>query len=111
MLAGHADESLFGETKKMHSKDGYTHHCNALYPITNLAGTQADIIRVMRTAREKNILVVDFSEIMGRAHRERELVDGYASTDLDHTPMIACGIYGETRAVEEIVKGLGLYGK
>ena len=70
-----------------------------------------DIVRIMRAAHEKGLIVVDFAEVMARAHRERELVEGYAALDLDHTPMIACGLYGATADIDEVVKGLSLYGK
>lgn len=48
---------------------------------------------------------------MQRAHREKELIEGYRTRHTDELDIIAVAVFGPTEAVERLTAGMELYGR
>ncbi|HRI35937.1 MAG TPA: DUF2000 family protein [bacterium] len=110
MLAEHAEKAFIGDIKILKDADGYNHFANSIYPIVNLAASQERVQEFVGAARSEGLLVAEFTDIMAKAHRERELVDGYRSKQSGEFRYIAVAIFGPTDTVEQLAKDMTLYG-
>lgn len=111
MLAEHAEKAFVGEVKTLRDADGTGHFANSIYPIANLAALQDRVRSLAAAARAEGLVVAEFTPIMLKAHREKELLDGYRAKKTDELDIIAVAIFGPTEAVERLTAGMELYGR
>ena len=109
MLNEHLSEGLVMGPSHFTDKDGNHHPNNCIYPIANLAAGKPTLRHILKIAREKGLFTADFTAIMAKAHTIKQLQTGYAETDDDNWPVIASALFGDTKPVEEVTKGIGLY--
>jgi hypothetical protein len=48
---------------------------------------------------------------MAKAHREKELVDGYRAKGSGELAIVAVALFGPTETIERLTAGMTLYGK
>ncbi len=104
MLAEHASAPFIGETKTLRDAEKHAHFANSIYPVANLAADSIQLRTLVKTARELGLHVAEFTTIMAKAHREKELVEKYRATAPDEFGYVCVGIFGSTEAVERATK-------
>ena len=63
------------ETKILHDADGRIHYVDAYYGMSNLTGTSSQMAEFVIKCHEANIQIFDFSEIMRKAHSDKQMID------------------------------------
>lgn len=109
-IGGLLKTKLFDQTVFL-DKDGNKHYADGLYPMTNLAGTQADMVSFVLKCHSAGIQVHDFSQIMKTAHSDIEMEKGYKAKKTDEVPYIAVGALVPADFEKDFLSKLSLFGK
>ncbi len=91
-------------------KDGVKHYPDALYPMANLAGNQKQMAEFYTKCIKADIQVFDFSDIMRKAHTDREMLDGYKAKKTKDIEYIAVGAVVPADFEKEWLSKLSLFG-
>lgn len=70
-------EAKLAEIKKLHDADGRVHYVDAYYGMSNLHGTQEQMAEFVLKCHTAGIQVFDFSDIMRKAHSDKQMIEGY----------------------------------
>lgn len=74
---GMFSDTKLAETKILHDRDHRVHYVDALYGMSNLSGSQEQMAEFVLKCHTAGIQVFDFSDIMRRAHTDKQMIDGY----------------------------------
>ncbi len=107
-IGGFCNQKIF-ETTTLVDKDQNTHYVDGLYPMTNLAGSQAEIASFVQKCFDAKIQVFDFSMIMRKAHNDKEMIDGYKELHTKDIPYIAVGALVPQDFEKEFLQSLQLF--
>lgn len=107
-IGGFCKEKIFDQ-EILHDKDGRVHYVDGLYPMTNLAGSQAEMAEFVRKCYEAKIQVFDFSMIMRKAHSDQEMEIGYKEVGTNEVPYIAVGALVPADFEKEFLSTLKLF--
>jgi hypothetical protein len=108
-IGGHAKQKLF-ETKVLHDADGRIHYTDALYPMTNLSGSQEQMAAFADKCYAAEIQFFDFSDIMRKAHRDDQMLEEYKALKTKDIEYIAVGAIVPEDFEKEFLSGLQLFG-
>ncbi|MFM2414937.1 MAG: lysyl-tRNA synthetase [Candidatus Parcubacteria bacterium] len=109
-IGGLLKTKLFDQTVFL-DKDGNKHYADGLYPMTNLAGSQAHMVEFVLKCHTAGIQVHDFSQIMKTAHSDAEMEKGYKAKSTAEVPYIAVGALVPADFEKEFLQTLTLFGK
>jgi len=108
-IGGHSDQKLF-DAKVLHDADNNVHYTDCFYGMANLAGTQEQMHYFMNACHRAGIQVFDFSEIMRKAHTDKQMQEGYGKSALEDIDYYAVGALVPAEFEKEWLAELELYG-
>ena len=103
------EDELF-ENKHLYDKEWRLHFVDALYPMANLWGTQKQMSDFILTCHENWIQPFDFSDIMRKAHSDKQMIEWYKKLNTADIWYIAVWALLPIKLANEISKWLDLYG-
>lgn len=98
------------DTKHLHDKDGRVHYVDAFYGMSNLSGTKEDMRKFVMKCHDVGIQVFDFSDIMRKAHTDKQMIEGYKSMGTEEIDYIAVGAVIPAEFEKEFLSSLKLFG-
>ena len=109
-IGGHCKEKLF-EATVLHDAQNRVHYTDSLYPMANLAGTQKDMATFAQLCYDAGIQFFDFSDIMRKAHSDKQMQKGYSEKKTAEISYIAVGALVPTEFAKEFLSKLKLFGE
>ena len=109
-IAHHNNQEKFVNKKSFADQSDFHHIANSIYPIANLEASQDEIKKLYKRAKEENLFVMAFSDIMLRSHTDEEMMKRYESQKTEDITYYAIGIFGATDTVNTLTKEYKLYG-
>jgi len=107
-IGGFTDEDLF-DIRALPDKDGVKHYPDALYPMANLAGNQKQMAEFYAKCNKAGVQVFDFSDIMRKAHTDKEMLEGYKAKKTKDVGYIAVGAIVPADFEKEWLSKLSLF--
>jgi len=98
------------DAKILHDQEKNIHYVDSLYPMTNLRGTQEEMAIFYQKCLDADIQVFDFSEIMRKAHSDKQMQEGYKLQNTSNVPYMAVGALIPSDFEKEFLSGLELFG-
>ncbi len=108
-IGGHSKEQLF-EAKILHDSDNKVHYADCFYGMSNLRGSQSQMAEFVKKCHDASIQVFDFSDIMRKAHTDKQMQDGYKAKKTDEIGYMAVGALIPADFEKEFLEGLDLFG-
>ncbi len=108
-IGGHCKEKLF-ETPALHDADNRVHYTDSLYPMINLTGSQKDMAAFAMMCYDAKIQFFDFSDIMRKAHSDKQMQKGYGEKKTTEIGYIAVGALIPAEFGKEFLSRLKLFG-
>jgi lysyl-tRNA synthetase class 2 len=108
-IGGFTDEKIFGVTR-LPDASGNNHYPDGFYGMTNLAGDQKVMAEFVTKCYDKNIQLFDFSDIMRKAHTDKQMLEGYKKEKTEDINYIAVGAVVPAGFEKDFLSGLELFG-
>ncbi len=89
-IGGHSTQDLF-DIKILHDQERRVHYVDCLYPMANLAGDQKQMAEFAQKCYAADIQFFDFTDIMRKAHSDKQMLEGYKSQKTKDLGYIAVG--------------------
>ena len=102
------EEQLFDQ-KHLFDAENRLHFVDALYPMANLWWTQKDMANFILKCHENWIQPFDFSDIMRKAHSDKQMIEWYKKLKTKDIWYIAVWALLPIILANELSKWLGLY--
>jgi hypothetical protein len=99
------------ESKLLHDSDGRIHYVDAYYGMSNLAGSQEEMADFVVKCHNASIQVFDFSDIMRKAHSDKQMIEGYKALSTKAIGYMAVGAVVPADFEKEWLSKLELFGK
>lgn len=102
------NEQLFDQ-KHLYDAENRLHFVDALYPMANLWWTQKDMANFVLACHENGIQPFDFSDIMRKAHSDKQMTEWYKKLKTKDIWYIAVWALLPVKLAEDLTKWLKLY--
>jgi hypothetical protein len=106
---GMFSEKKLYETKMLRDADNRIHYVDAFYAMVNLSGTQKDMTKFVMSCYANNIQIFDFSEVMRKAHGDKDMLEGYKKDRTKDIEYIAVGALVPKDFEDVFLKSLSLF--
>ena len=107
--AGRYSDQLMMGQEKIKDADGNVHVGISKYPFIALKATEEEIKSIIKTAKEKGILVVDYPQEMFDTGPDEELVAALSKAKESATKYHAAVLVGRSEALKPLTGHLKLY--
>jgi hypothetical protein len=98
------------DSKILHDQENRTHYVDSLFPMTNLRGSHKKMAEFAQKCYDSEIQFFDFSEIMRKAHSDKQMQEGYREHETSKIPYMAVGAVIPANFEKEFLSGLELFG-
>lgn len=93
------------------TKDGVKLPRNSQFPIVVLSATKSQIRELTEQAQKEGVLEITFTKDMIETTDDKKLEKMIGEQDSDHLEYLGIGLFGEKSQLDEITRGLNLWGK
>lgn len=93
------------------TKDGLQLPRNSQFPIIVLSATKSQIKELTVEAQKTGTLFITFTKDMIETNDDKKLEKMLSEQDSDHVEYLGIGLFGKKSGLDEITKGLNLWGK
>ncbi|MEI7511532.1 MAG: lysine--tRNA ligase [Candidatus Peregrinibacteria bacterium] len=104
-----SEEQLF-DAEILHDADNRIHYVDCLYPMANLRGTREQMAEFAQKCYNAGIQFFDFSDIMRKAHTDKQMQEGYLAKHTADIGYIAVGAVIPVDFEKEFLGTLALFG-
>jgi hypothetical protein len=93
------------------TKDGVKLPRNSQFPIVVLSATRSQIKELTEQAQKQGILEITFTKDMIETTDDKKLEKMIGEQDSEHLDYLGIGLFGQKSELDEITRGLTLWGK
>lgn len=108
---GNKMSETFDTGSYFETKDGVKLPRNSQFPIVVLSATKSQIKELTMQAQKQKVLFITFTKDMIETTDDKKLEKMFGDQESDHLDYLGVGLFGKKSDLDEITKGLTLWGK
>jgi lysyl-tRNA synthetase class 2 len=108
---GNKMPTVFDTGDHFETKDGVKLPRNSQYPIVVLSATKSQVKQLTLEAQKQGTLFISFTKDMIETTDDKKLEKMLSEQDSEHVDYLGIGLFGDKKNLDELTKGLQLWGK